>query len=117
MRRIVGYMGGQAGWIALSMSAKLLAAVGELLIPFVLEHIIDRVAPGGSMGTAALWGMVMVLLALAVLAARFQDYDMSVRLLSSIITSRSANSRIKDKARDMKDQVMLDMKKKQQQQG
>ena len=60
MRRIVGYMGGQAGWIALSMSAKLLAAVGELLIPFVLEHIIDRVAPGGSMGTAALWGMVMV---------------------------------------------------------
>ena len=54
---------------------------------------------------------------LAVLAARFQDYDMSVRLLSSIITSRSANSRIKDKARDMKDQVMLDMKKKQQQQG
>ena len=66
MRRIVGYMGGQAGWIALSMSAKLLAAVGELLIPFVLEHIIDRVAPGGSMGTAALWGMVMVLLALAV---------------------------------------------------
>ena len=54
---------------------------------------------------------------LAVLAARFQDYDMSVRLLSSIITSRTANSRIKDKARDMKDQVMLDMKKKQQQQG
>ncbi len=54
---------------------------------------------------------------LAVLAARFQDYDISVRLLSSIITSRSANSRIKDKARDMKDQVMLDMKKKQQQQG
>ena len=66
MRRVVGYMGGQAGWIALSMSAKLLAAVGELLIPFVLEHIIDRVAPGGSMGTAALWGLVMVLLALAV---------------------------------------------------
>lgn len=66
MRRVVGYMGGQAGWIALSMSAKLLAAVGELLIPFVLEHVIDRVAPGGSMGTAALWGLVMVLLALAV---------------------------------------------------
>ena len=66
MRRVVGYMGGQAGWIALSMSAKLLAAVGELLIPFVLEHVIDRVAPSGSMGTAALWGLVMVLLALAV---------------------------------------------------
>ena len=57
---------------------------------------------------------LLFLLALAVLAARFQDYDMSVRLLSSIITSRTANSRIKDKAREMKDHVMREMKKNQE---
>ena len=66
MRRIVGYMGGQAGWIALSMSAKLLAAVGELLIPFVLEHIIDRVVPGGRVGPVVGWGALMVVVALLV---------------------------------------------------
>ena len=86
MRRIVGYMGGQAGWIALSMSAKLLAAVGELLIPFVLEHIIDRVAPGGSMGTAALWGMVMVLLALAVRRCNLFANRTAVSVSSSCTT-------------------------------
>ncbi len=50
---------------------------------------------------------------LAVLGARFKDFENSIKLLSSIITSRSANPRIKDKARDMKDQVMLEMKKNQ----
>lgn len=51
---------------------------------------------------------------LAVLAARFKDYEVSTRLLSSILTSRTANSRIKDKARDMKDQVMREQRKSQQ---
>lgn len=51
---------------------------------------------------------------LAALGMRFQDFEVSMRLLSSIITSRTANSRIKDRARDMKEQVMLEMKKKQQ---
>ena len=51
---------------------------------------------------------------LAALGMRFQDFEVSLRLLGSIITSRTANSRIKDKARDMKEQVMLEMKKKQQ---
>ena len=51
---------------------------------------------------------------LAVLGARFRDFEMSIKLLSSIITSRSANPRIKDKAREMKDHVMREMKKNQE---
>ena len=51
---------------------------------------------------------------LAVLGARFQDFEMSIKLLSNIITSRSANPRIKDKAREMKDHVMREMKKNQE---
>ena len=51
---------------------------------------------------------------LAVLGARFQDFEMSIKLLSSIITSRSANPRIKDKATEMKDHVMREMKKNQE---
>lgn len=51
---------------------------------------------------------------LAVLAVRFEEYDVAVKLLSAILTSPGANARIKDKARDMKDQVMKEQKKKQQ---
>lgn len=66
MGRVLRYMRSQGGWITLSMSAKLLAAAGELLIPYVLEHIIDHVAPRGDGGAVLWWGLVMVLLALAV---------------------------------------------------
>lgn len=66
MRQVLRCMRAQTGRIALSMTAKLAAALGELLIPYVLEHIIDRVVPAGSVGLVAVWGLVMALLALAV---------------------------------------------------
>ena len=47
---------------------------------------------------------------LAVLAARFQHYDIAQKLLGSILTSKVANSRIKDRARDLKDHIMMEMK-------
>lgn len=48
---------------------------------------------------------------MAVMAVRFKEYDMAGKLLGSILTSSAANSRIKDKARDMKDQVVRELKK------
>lgn len=48
----------------------------------------------------------------AVLAIRFKEYDVAGKLLGSILTSPSANSRIKDKARDLKAQVLQDLKKR-----
>ena len=50
---------------------------------------------------------------LSVLAVRFKDYQVAVKLLGSIITSTSANARIKDRARDMKEQVVKELKKMQ----
>lgn len=49
---------------------------------------------------------------MAVLAIRFQEYDLAARMISSILGSSAANSRIKDKARDMKEQVMKELRKK-----
>lgn len=48
---------------------------------------------------------------LAVLAARFKKYDVASRLVSGILASPSANSRIKDKTRDLKEQILADVKK------
>ena len=48
----------------------------------------------------------------AVLAVRFKDYGVATKVLSAVITSPGANVRIKDRARDMKDQVMRELKSK-----
>lgn len=47
---------------------------------------------------------------LAVLASRFKKYDIASRLIAGILTSPSANTRMKDKARDLKDQVLAEIK-------
>lgn len=49
MRMIFRYMKAYARRIASSMTVKLLGAVTELLIPYILEHLIDEVVPLGQM--------------------------------------------------------------------
>lgn len=48
---------------------------------------------------------------IAVTAMRFEQYDVASRLIASIMQS-SANPRMKDKTRDLKDMVMAKMKEK-----
>lgn len=45
------------------------------------------------------------------LAARFEEYDLAFKLLGGILTSPYATPRIKDKARDLKDELMKKAKK------
>ena len=47
---------------------------------------------------------------LAVLASRFKKYDVASKLVASILTSPSANARMKDKARDLKEQILLEIR-------
>jgi len=47
---------------------------------------------------------------IGVLAAHLKKYDVASRMISLILTSSTANNRMKDKARDLKEQVMLQMK-------
>ena len=48
---------------------------------------------------------------LAVLAARFKKYDIASKMIAGILTNPSSNNRAKDKARELKDQIMADIKK------
>ena len=66
VKTIWRYMKLRLGRIGLSVSVKLLASVLELLIPYILEHIIDRVVPGGRVGPVVGWGALMVVVALLV---------------------------------------------------
>lgn len=49
---------------------------------------------------------------LATLAMRFEEYETAAKLLGSIVTSRTANVRIKDRAHDLKDVLMEKLKEK-----
>lgn len=47
---------------------------------------------------------------LGVLAAHLKKYDVASRMVASILTSSNANNRMKDKARDLKEQIMIQLK-------
>ncbi len=49
---------------------------------------------------------------IAVLATRFKKYDVAGKLVASILTSTVANSRTKDKARELKEQILAGLKTK-----
>ena len=66
LKLIFHYMRRHLRRIGLGMAVKVAAAFLELLIPYVLEHIIDRLAPRGQAGPVVVWGLVMAGLAWAV---------------------------------------------------
>lgn len=49
---------------------------------------------------------------LSALAIRFEEYETAAKLLGGIITSRTANSRMKDRAHDLKDVLMEKLKER-----
>lgn len=51
---------------------------------------------------------------LAVLAYKFKQFDVASRMVASLITSASANARTKDKARDLKDLILEEIRKNKQ---
>lgn len=66
MKLIFQYMSRRIRRISLGMAVKILAAFLELLIPSVLEYIIDQLAPKGQAGPVVGWGLAMAGLAWAV---------------------------------------------------
>lgn len=48
---------------------------------------------------------------LAALATRFKKYDVASKMIATILTSTSANARMKDRARDLKEQILAELKK------
>ncbi|MCR5279881.1 MAG: ABC transporter ATP-binding protein/permease [Lachnospiraceae bacterium] len=66
MHLIAHYMKEHWQKIAGGISLKTLGSLCELMIPYILEHIIDRVVPTKDMKLVILWGLGMILAALIV---------------------------------------------------
>ncbi len=66
MNTILQYMKPYRLRIAWGISVKFFGTLGELLIPFLLEYLLDSVVPTKKLGTVILFGLLMVLTAVFV---------------------------------------------------
>lgn len=64
MRLVLQYMSKYKGRILFGMFLKLSATLSELMIPYILEHLIDEVVPTGQLEQVLFWGFLMILTAL-----------------------------------------------------
>ncbi len=63
MKRIVSYMKPHRVLSLATVAVKFVSTIVLLLIPFVLEHVVDNVVPTKNLWAVLGWGVVMVLLA------------------------------------------------------
>lgn len=66
MKFIFSYLKKYKWAIAMIMTVKMMGTVVELLLPYVLEHLIDTVAPSKNLPMVFFWGVVMLILAVIV---------------------------------------------------
>ena len=59
MKLVFRYLNRYRGAVALSVFLKLLGTLSELMLPYILEHIIDNVVPSGVMLRVLTWGIFM----------------------------------------------------------
>ena len=89
MKWILRYMGRYRLRVALCMTVKFFGTIGELVLPFLLEHIIDKVVPRGKALPVVLFGLLMIVTAVL------------VRMLN-IAANRRATSVARDCIRDVR---------------
>lgn len=80
MKFILSYLKKYMGIMAVGTFIKIVASMGELLIPYVLEHIIDNVVPQKQVSTVLIWAAVMIVLAVLVRQFNITANRMAVRV-------------------------------------
>ncbi len=79
MRFMLSYLKRYWLMVACCMSLKLIGTIMELLIPYVLEYMVDDVAPLRQISLVLFWGVVMLLLAVAVRVINVYANRLSVK--------------------------------------
>lgn len=67
-----------SGMVALAIIIKLLGTMIELALPYILEHIIDYVVPGGELVQVVLWGGLMFIAAVVCRQVNVKANDIAV---------------------------------------
>lgn len=80
MRFILSYLRKYIKIMMVGMLIKITASMGELLIPYVLEHIIDNVVPRKQVGAVLIWAGMMILLTVLVRQFNITANRMAVKV-------------------------------------
>ena len=113
----------KAGWLLRSMGENLDPAVEDYNKKIqeikeqekdFLKNALDGLITARQTESYPICGMDKVTLEylIAVLAMEFEKYDISSRLIYNILNTPTVNNRIKDKAREVKDELLQQMGKK-----
>lgn len=89
MRKVIEYLKPQFAWMCFGISIKFVGAIMDLVIPWILAHLLDVVVPTEDHGAIFLWGGAMLLS--AVLA-----------LVTNIIANRIASLVARDTVRSLR---------------
>ncbi len=66
MKFIFSYVKKHAKLACFAMTIKIIGSFLELLLPYVMEHLIDKVVPTKNVKLAIMWGLLMIVLAILV---------------------------------------------------
>ena len=87
MKRVLHYLKPQSAKVALQVTIKFSATLLELFLPWILEHIIDIVAPQKDLGMLAMWGTLMLLCAVAAFLGAVYANRMAAKIAASFTRS------------------------------
>ena len=87
MKRVLSFLRPQAGRTALQVGIKFGSTLLELFLPWILEHIIDDIAPTGDRRQLLLWGALMLFCALAVFFSAAAANRMATKIAADFTRS------------------------------
>lgn len=85
MKFIFSYLKKYINLISIVLFVKFLGSFGELLLPYVLEHMIDEVVPSQNMKHVVFWGITMLVLAFLVRQFNVSANRLAIRVAKSSI--------------------------------
>ena len=80
MKLLFKYLATMKWFIALNLTVKIAATLVELLIPYVLGHILDNVVPTRSVKAIVLWGVSMILFSVCACVGNIVANRMAARV-------------------------------------
>lgn len=89
MKLLIKYLKPMGGFLLATLSIKMLGTLIELIIPYILSHIIDVVVPTASVPSIVFWGLMMILCAALALVGNVVANRMAAR------TARNMTERVR----------------------
>ena len=80
MKLIIRYLRKFIGGMILGLSIKIVGTLMDLVLPYILAHIVDNVVPSGNRNAIFLWGGVMIFCSVVALVGNITANRMAARV-------------------------------------